>query len=132
MGTPSVSVNLTEAELKLLQTLIYQECGMYFDERRAHFLQRCRAHIGAEAVAEIDQQEAAAEIGIGARLAGLVDQRERPADLYRAGLNCAAQSADLIACMPQQPRHNGSDYREIGNKSLRRADHGRGFIVAAD
>ena len=38
MGTPSVSVNLTEAELKLLQTLIYQECGMYFDERRAHFL----------------------------------------------------------------------------------------------
>lgn len=39
MGTPSVSVNLTEAELKLLQTLIYQECGMYFDERRAHFLQ---------------------------------------------------------------------------------------------
>jgi len=39
MGTPSVSVSLTEPELKLLQTLIYQECGMYFDERRAHFLQ---------------------------------------------------------------------------------------------
>jgi chemotaxis protein methyltransferase CheR len=32
-------VELSEAELKLLQTLIYQECGMYFDERRAHFLQ---------------------------------------------------------------------------------------------
>ena len=30
---------LTDAELKLLQTLVYQECGMYFDERRAHFLQ---------------------------------------------------------------------------------------------
>src|SRR5208283_5760359 len=30
---------LTEAELKLLQALIYQECGMYFDERRTHFLQ---------------------------------------------------------------------------------------------
>src|SRR5262250_3780808 len=30
---------LTEAELKLLQALVYQECGMYFDERRAHFLQ---------------------------------------------------------------------------------------------
>jgi chemotaxis protein methyltransferase CheR len=30
---------LTEAELKLLQALIYQECGMHFDERRAHFLQ---------------------------------------------------------------------------------------------
>jgi chemotaxis protein methyltransferase CheR len=29
----------TEAELKLLQALVYQECGMYFDERRAHFLQ---------------------------------------------------------------------------------------------
>ncbi|HWR36944.1 MAG TPA: CheR family methyltransferase [Clostridia bacterium] len=39
MATPSVSLNLTEAELKLLQTLIYQECGMYFDERRNHFLQ---------------------------------------------------------------------------------------------
>src|ERR1700741_5665464 len=30
---------LTEAELKLLQALIYQECGMHFDERRPHFLQ---------------------------------------------------------------------------------------------
>jgi chemotaxis protein methyltransferase CheR len=30
---------LTEAELKLLQSLVYQECGMYFDERRMHFLQ---------------------------------------------------------------------------------------------
>ena len=37
--TPSLQIQLTEAELKLLQTLIYQECGMYFDERRAHFLQ---------------------------------------------------------------------------------------------
>ena len=27
------------AELKLLQTLIYQECGMFFDERRSQFLQ---------------------------------------------------------------------------------------------
>ncbi len=27
------------AELKLLQTLVYQECGMHFDERRMHFLQ---------------------------------------------------------------------------------------------
>src|SRR3954465_11502712 len=39
MATPSVPIVLTEAELKLLQTLVYQECGMYFDERRAHFLQ---------------------------------------------------------------------------------------------
>src|ERR1700752_1059907 len=30
---------LTDAELKLLQTLVYQECGMPFDERRPHFLQ---------------------------------------------------------------------------------------------
>src|ERR1039457_4976728 len=30
---------LTEAELKLLQTLVYQECGMHFDERRTPFLQ---------------------------------------------------------------------------------------------
>jgi chemotaxis protein methyltransferase CheR len=30
---------LAEAELKLLQALIYQECGMHFDERRTHFLQ---------------------------------------------------------------------------------------------
>src|SRR5512146_2446953 len=37
MATPSIQ--LSEAELKLLQTLVYQECGMYFDERRAHFLQ---------------------------------------------------------------------------------------------
>ena len=39
MGTSSVQAQLTEAELKLLQALVYQECGMHFDSRRAHFLQ---------------------------------------------------------------------------------------------
>ena len=39
MATPSTPIQITDAELKLLQTLVYQECGMYFDERRAHFLQ---------------------------------------------------------------------------------------------
>jgi chemotaxis protein methyltransferase CheR len=31
--------SLNEAELRLLQELVYQECGMHFDERRASFLQ---------------------------------------------------------------------------------------------
>jgi len=35
----SATIPITEPELKMLQTLVYQECGMYFDERRAHFLQ---------------------------------------------------------------------------------------------
>ncbi len=39
MATPSVTLQITEPELKLLQTLVYQECGMFFDERRVHFLQ---------------------------------------------------------------------------------------------
>src|SRR6266550_2262336 len=39
MVTPAIQVILTEPELKLLQTLVYQECGMFFDERRMHFLQ---------------------------------------------------------------------------------------------
>jgi len=30
---------LTDSELKLLQALVYQECGMHFDERRTPFLQ---------------------------------------------------------------------------------------------
>ena len=30
---------LTDAELRLLQALVYQECGMHFDERRMHFMQ---------------------------------------------------------------------------------------------
>ena len=30
---------LTDAELRLLQALVYQECGMHFDERRITFLQ---------------------------------------------------------------------------------------------
>jgi chemotaxis protein methyltransferase CheR len=30
---------LTNAELKLLQALVYQECGMHFDDRRTPFLQ---------------------------------------------------------------------------------------------
>jgi chemotaxis protein methyltransferase CheR len=38
MSTLTAPVPLTEPELKLLQTLVYQECGMYFDERRTHFL----------------------------------------------------------------------------------------------
>src|SRR5579863_9521041 len=38
MSTLATPVHLTDAELKLLQTLVYQECGMYFDERRSHFL----------------------------------------------------------------------------------------------
>jgi len=32
-------MQLSDSELKLLQALVYQECGMHFDSRRAHFLQ---------------------------------------------------------------------------------------------
>src|SRR3954463_10305126 len=39
MATSTVPVSISDAELKLLQTLVYQECGMHFDERRVHFLQ---------------------------------------------------------------------------------------------
>lgn len=39
MATSSLQIAISDPELKLLQTLVYQECGMYFDERRAHFLQ---------------------------------------------------------------------------------------------
>ena len=39
MATPALQAQLSDAELKLLQALVYQECGMYFDSRRAHFLQ---------------------------------------------------------------------------------------------
>jgi chemotaxis protein methyltransferase CheR len=35
----SPAIQLSEPELKLLQRLVYRECGMYFDERRTHFLQ---------------------------------------------------------------------------------------------
>jgi chemotaxis protein methyltransferase CheR len=39
MSTSGLNAQLTDAELKLLQALVYQECGMHFDERRAPFLQ---------------------------------------------------------------------------------------------
>ncbi len=39
MGTSTIAAQITEAELKLLQALVYQECGMHFDDRRTHFLQ---------------------------------------------------------------------------------------------
>ncbi len=39
MSSPAIAVHFSEAELRLLQTLVYQECGMYFDARRTHFLQ---------------------------------------------------------------------------------------------
>jgi chemotaxis protein methyltransferase CheR len=35
----SPPIQLSEPELKLLQTLVYEQCGMFFDERRTHFLQ---------------------------------------------------------------------------------------------
>lgn len=38
MNTSDVPA-ITDAELKLLQALVYQECGMHFDERRTPFLQ---------------------------------------------------------------------------------------------
>ena len=39
MATSALQIQMNDAELKLLQTLVYQECGMFFDERRVHFLQ---------------------------------------------------------------------------------------------
>jgi chemotaxis protein methyltransferase CheR len=39
MSSPGLALQITSAELKLLQALVYQECGMYFDERRLHFLE---------------------------------------------------------------------------------------------
>lgn len=39
MASPGLQLQLSEPELKLLQALVYQECGMHFDSRRAHFLQ---------------------------------------------------------------------------------------------
>ncbi len=39
MSSPALSAQLTEAELKLLQALVYHECGMHFDARRTHFLE---------------------------------------------------------------------------------------------
>ena len=38
MSSPALAVNLSDAEMRLLQTLVYQECGMHFDARRSHFL----------------------------------------------------------------------------------------------
>jgi len=39
MASPGLQLQFSEAEMKLLQNLVYQECGMFFDSRRAHFLQ---------------------------------------------------------------------------------------------
>src|SRR5215470_10598432 len=38
MASPGLQLQFSESEMKLLQTLVYQECGMHFDSRRAHFL----------------------------------------------------------------------------------------------
>jgi chemotaxis protein methyltransferase CheR len=39
ISAPAAAGALSESELKLLQVLVYQECGLHFDERRTHFLQ---------------------------------------------------------------------------------------------
>jgi chemotaxis protein methyltransferase CheR len=38
MSTPALALQLTDAELRLLQALIYEQCGMHFDARRTDFL----------------------------------------------------------------------------------------------
>ncbi len=39
INAPAGNGTFSESELKLLQVLVYQECGLHFDERRTHFLQ---------------------------------------------------------------------------------------------
>src|SRR6202020_891271 len=39
MSSPALAMHISDAELKLLQNLVYQECGMHFDARRTNFLQ---------------------------------------------------------------------------------------------
>src|SRR5258708_13001525 len=39
MRSPALAIQLSEAKMRLLQAVVYQECGMYFDARREHFLQ---------------------------------------------------------------------------------------------
>ncbi|HEY4053419.1 MAG TPA: CheR family methyltransferase [Terriglobales bacterium] len=39
MSSPAFAIQLSDAEMRLLQALVYQECGMFFDARRTHFLQ---------------------------------------------------------------------------------------------
>ena len=39
MSSPAIAIQLSDAEMRLLQALVYQECGMFFDSRRTHFLQ---------------------------------------------------------------------------------------------
>src|SRR5205823_2223428 len=39
MSSPALAVQFSDAEMRLLQNLVYQECGMFFDARRTHFLQ---------------------------------------------------------------------------------------------
>jgi len=48
-------------------------------------LERGRADVGAEGIAEVDQQVLAAEVGVGDRAAVAGDQGERPADEIGAG-----------------------------------------------
>ena len=38
VSPPAAGLPLSDVELRLLQVLVYKECGMHFDERRTHFL----------------------------------------------------------------------------------------------
>src|ERR1700719_3641769 len=39
MSTPALAVQFRGAEMRLLQSLVYHECGMFFDARRTVLLQ---------------------------------------------------------------------------------------------
>src|SRR5262249_11118058 len=67
-------VNGNEKRLDLL-------CGLaQLVQRQADRLQVGGAHVRAMGEAEINQQKLAAELGLRARLTGMIDQGERPAD----------------------------------------------------
>ncbi len=60
-----------------------------------------RADVGTEAEAEIDEHQLAAEIGVGTRLAGVIDERERTTDRLLAPHHCVHQlaGAAFALCM---------------------------------
>ena len=96
------SSNITEAELKLLQTLIYQECGMYFDERRAHFLQD-----------RLQRRLRACRARLFYAYYRLLTSREGKAGTGRAARKPDRQRNQLL---PQQARNSISSRRRFSKK----------------
>jgi len=109
--TAPAQVPLTDAELKLLQTLVYQECGMHFDERRTHFLRD-----------RLQRRLKACQIDSFYNYYRLLTSREGKQELHALVENLTVNETSFFRIRPQLDLFQKSVLEEILRRKQERRD----------